>query len=159
MTQPPDFPIDDPGDTGPIVFRYADVQPPEHRVPSPSGELPPVRKWPFNEVKLRRMIEQADQLGVARRDLAERLRNVRADLQLVRGDIMAARENPHANALARKTHLEGEITRLLAEQQALDRRAESVIKIARDCESWARDCGWTPDGRHVPRRGPAVAGD
>lgn len=150
--------LDDPGE-GSINFSYGQSPRPEVEPVRPVAELPAVRKWGFNEQKLRRVIEQAEQVSVARRDLSDRLRDARMDLQVTRSDIVAADGHPHSATLARLSFEEAEVKRLTAEQQILDGRAEETIRVARRCEQFARDQGWTPDGRTLaPVRGPGVAG-
>lgn len=150
--------LDDDGE-GAINFKHDLPRPPvEHRIAGPAPELPPAPRWDFDEKKLRRLLERAEQVSVARRDLAERLRDARSRLQITRSDVMAANGHPHKDTLARQVSLEAEVKRLLAEQQVLDRSAEETIRTARTCEEFARSHGWTPDGRHVPHRGPGVAG-
>lgn len=124
------------------------IEPENQRNPPPPREPAP---WPFDEPKLRRLIEQAAQGDVLRRDLAERLREARLALQRLRAAIVQAetghfgRANP--DMYRRRELAEAEVNRLAAEQEAADARIGPSLTVARECRRWAEAQGWTLDGR------------
>lgn len=134
----------------------------EVRYPENHGAASPEPSpWPFDESKLRRLIEKASQADLLRRDLSERLREARLALQRVRSAIVQAGASPHGRAAPetyrRRELAEAEVQRLAAEQAALDARLGPALAVARECRRWAESQGWSLDGR--PRTGslpPAV---
>jgi TolA-binding protein len=131
----------------------------EFREPENARAEPrPPARWGFDERKLRRLLEAAHRVHLARTDLAERYREARSTVAELRGII--ARNQADRGAPGRLVHAEDELRRLTGEQQALIADTSSIIAIAGACESWARGQGWDPTGRPgapvLPRVGDAT---
>jgi len=153
--------------TDDLDYRPAGFQPPppdrsgtEWRVPENQGAAPPpATVWPFDVSKLLALMEKSNQAALLRRDLAERVREARSKLTRLR--IAAEQEvrsysEVHWATAGALDAAQAELDRLTAGQTALTEQTTDSIGVAATCERWARQQGWTPDGRHGVTPPPRV---
>ena len=119
------------------------------------------RRWPFDEAKLRRLLEAARHAEVARHDVHDRHQEAVAARSYARShaDRVMASNGSISSGAARSLEIaEREVERISAERNALIARTSSTLAVARRCEEYARGLGWTPSGAPERVLGPRVVG-
>lgn len=129
----------------------------------PEPEPPAPRAWDFDTEKLQRMLEAAAQAKATMHDLSDR----RSEALNRRGrirtslEIQKAQFNGRANVETERQlqFAEAELNRLDGELEQMRNRLLPVVETFRSCEAWARQQGWSPDGKYgATTAPPAVVG-
>ncbi|NEX15782.1 MAG: hypothetical protein C1943_03855 [Halochromatium sp.] len=114
-----------------------------------------MRRFPFDEVKLRTLIEKAEQAAASRRDLSERLQSARRERSATRSEVLR-QENESGEALASTLRKLEAAEALAADleraKDVLVQQTAAGLETSRNCEAFARSFGWTPDGSAVAKR-------